>query len=478
MKPYSIGPALFLACFLLLSACSAPTYVDKGKNTKSFGSPFSEIVFHVHEAYEDDPPKCIAVLPFETSSDGKPDSQNITLSQTQSIRRAFYAHISPHGTRDVEIPRVDFLLSKLSRTQQKDLGLIGRTLDCDTLVFGQVFEHGSSYLGLYSRVAVGARLKMIRARDGAMLWEGEHVAASHGGDIPFSPIGIAAGLINAAMNLQEEILLEVIDALARRLVSTIPDSRVAVLEEPLSPPEVVIRKPSKDAKTVEDFLQGLENELDERQQSILVAAIRSNRFGDEGTASILQVLIEKAPDNPQYHSMHANYFINQGNYDGALSSAQKALSYNDKSHEMHFLIARVFIQRGKFEKADQAIVRAISVDDSQSRYFNTLGYVNSSRGNHDRALAAYEMAVDRDPSNGFAFYNMAVTLFNDENYREAANGFYAAAMAYFKQKRYGETEKALKNLKDLANNGIDVRENAELIEKALGGLAKGERNDV
>ena len=213
------------------------------------------------------------------------------------------------------------------------------------------------------------------------------------------------------MNLQEEILLEVIDALARRLVSTIPDSRVAVLEEPLSSPEVVIRKPAKEAKTVEAFLQGLEEELDEKQQSIMVAAIRSNRFGDKGTASILQVLIEKAPDNPQYHSMNANYLIDQGNYDGAISSAQKALSYNDKSHEMHFLIARVFIQRGKFKKADQAIVRAISFDDSQSQYFNTLGYVNSSRGNHERALAAYEMAVDRDPSNGFAFYNMAVTLF-------------------------------------------------------------------
>ena len=121
---------------------------------------------------------------------------------------------------------------------------------------------------------------------------------------------------------------------------------------------------------------------------------------------------------------------------------------------------------------------SISFDDSQSTYFNALGYLNSSRGNHARALAAYEMAVKRDPSNGFAFYNMAVTLFNDENFSEAANGFYAAGLAYFKKQKYGEAEKALKNLKDLAIHGIDVRKDVETIEKALGGLAKGGRNDV
>ena len=242
MRPYNLGFVFLILCLLPLFACSAPTYIDKGKNTKSSGSPFSEVVFQVYDAYEVAPPRCIAVMSFDKSSDGKSSLHHISLSQAQSIRRAFYAHIAPHGTRDVEIARIDFLLGNLSSTQRKDFGLIGRTLDCDALVFGQVLEHGSSYLGLYSRVAVGARLKMIRAVDGAVLWQGEHVAASHGGNIPLSPIGIAAGFINAAINLQEEILLGVIDALARRLVSTIPDSRVAVMEEALSTHEVVVRK--------------------------------------------------------------------------------------------------------------------------------------------------------------------------------------------------------------------------------------------
>ena len=478
MRSVKLGPVIFLIFLLPLFACGAPTYIDKGKNQKASGSSFSHVIFQVHDTYQKSPPNCIAVLPFDTSADGGTSSQNITLNQTQSIRRAFYAHVSPHGTRDVEIPRVDFLLSKLSKIQKKDFRLIGRILNCDALVFGEVLEHGSSYFGLYSRVAVGARLKMVRAHDGARLWEGEHVAASHGGDIPFSPIGIAAGLISAAMNMQEEKILEVIDALARRLVSTIPDNRVAVLDEPLSIPTVVIRKQSKDAETVEDFLEALQGEPAEGHELTLVSAIKNNRFGSQGTEIILQKLIEKAPDNPEYHSLSANYWIDQGNYDGALASAQKALSYNDENHGMHFLVARVFIQRGEFERADQAIVRAISFDDSQSTYFNALGYLNSSRGNHARALAAYEMAVKRDPSNGFAFYNMAVTLFNDENFSEAANGFYAAALAYFKKQKYGEAEKALKNLKDLAIHGIDVRKDVETIEKALGGLAKGGRKDV
>ena len=76
---------------------------------------------------------------------------------------------------------------------------------------------------------------MIRAVNSEVLWEGRHVAESHGGDVPLSPVGLAVGILKAAINLDEEQIFRVIDDLSRRLVSTIPDNRIAVLEEPLTP---------------------------------------------------------------------------------------------------------------------------------------------------------------------------------------------------------------------------------------------------
>ena len=478
MRNRGAGIVIFLALSGVLLGCSTPTYIDKGKQETGSAVNFSDVVFQVHDSYNNDPPNCIAVLPFKTPKDGESKAEGITLDQTESIRRAFYAHLSPQGKRDVEIPRVDFVLGQMSEADKNNLRVVGERLGCDALVIGEVTEYGSSFFGIYSKVAVGADLKMFRAKDGGLLWEGKHIAASHGGEIPFSPIGVAMGLIKASLNMEEEQLFGVIDNLARRLVTTIPDNRMAVLDEPFSTVQVAVRKQPKDAKTVDEFLEALEGRSEERQKLAFNEAIEANRFGDQGTRTLHQILVNRAPDDPENHSRFARYQVDQGDYAGALQSAKQSLVLNDEDHGMHFLTARVLIKIGNLKGADTAIVRAVALDDSQPKYLNGLGYVNSMRGNHKRALAAYRMALDRDPTNGFAYYNMGVTLFNDGDTDEAANAFYGAGLAYLKTGKYGQAEKALADLKDLASQGMDVNEEIKTLEDALGALTKGEKKDV
>lgn len=461
-----------------LLGCATPSYVDKGKGENSSELNFSEVVFQVHDGYNSNPPDCVAVLPFRTPKEGISQAEGVTLDQTESIRRAFYAHLSPQGKRDVEIPRVNFVLGQIPEADKNDLGVVGERLGCDALVVGEVTEYGSAYFGVYSKVAVGADLKMIRARDGSLLWEGMHVASSHGGEIPFSPVGLAMGLIKASLNLEEEQLFRVIDDLARRLVTTIPDNRMAVLDEPFTMIQVAVRKQPKDAKTVDEFLEALEGRSEERQELAFLEAIKANRFGDQGTRTLYKTLIKRAPDDPENHSKFARYLVEQGDYAGALKSAKQSIVLNDEDHGMHFLTARILIKLGDLKRADASIVRAVALDDSQAEYLNGLGYVNSMRGKHKRALAAYRMALDRDPSNGFAYYNMGVTLFNDGDTDEAANAFYGAGLAYLKTGKYGQAEKALADLKDLASQGMDLGEEIKILEEALEALKKGEKKDV
>ena len=66
------GPgALFLAsAALALSACTSPTYIDKGKGESVDDSGLlNPVTFAVHPAFEADPPDCIAVLPFQIDED-------------------------------------------------------------------------------------------------------------------------------------------------------------------------------------------------------------------------------------------------------------------------------------------------------------------------------------------------------------------------------------------------------------------------
>ena len=464
--------SLSLAC--MLSGCASPSFVDKGKGDSS-GNPFNDVLFQVHDAYKAAPPDCVAVLPFETSSEDS--DEGITVDQTETVRRAFYAHLAPHGKRDIELPRINFVLSKIDDAEKTDLKIIAKKLNCGALVRGQVTEYGSNFYGVYSKVAVGADLKLLRASDGVILWEGSHVAQSHGGSVPLSPIGLAMGIFDASNNVREEQIYRIIDDLARRLVSTIPDDRIAVLDEPLTPVNVASSEPEQKAGSVEDFMASLESKPKDEQKASILEAIKDGRFGENQLSPLYDKLTAISPDDATVHSSYANYLIDQGDYAGALKKAETSLALNDLDHSTHFLKGRVLIKLDNLDAADKAIVKAAALDDTNAGYLNGLGYVNSLRGNDDRALAAYRIAIQRDPSNGFAYYNTGVTLNNLGDTEEAADAFYGAGLAYIKTGNYGPATKALSDLKELAESGIDRTQEIKTLEDALLSLTNGEKQD-
>lgn len=246
----------------LLAGCITPSYVNQGEDS---AAPEAVIVdpvsYEVHEAFHRSPPKCIAILPFTAAEMDQPfdyspsydfdDEDNldmmvagnsskvkkrvedpeadnrlpVTEKQLESIRRAFYSQLAPHGTRDIELMQVDAVLHMMSPDEQDDFRKVGLALGCDAIMIGSVIRCGTTFLGIYSRVSVGADVKIVRAWDGEVLWEGRHIAMSHGGSVPISPFAIPMTLINAITNVRGEQHDRVTGDLARRLVGTIPDER-------------------------------------------------------------------------------------------------------------------------------------------------------------------------------------------------------------------------------------------------------------
>jgi len=448
-----------------LSACSTQNYVDISNSDAPSIPVAGNIVYHLHEAYTEHPPDCVAVLPFTLADAGEASESQI--DQPEAVRRAFYAHIAPQGKRDVELTRINFVMNALSDAEGEDLSFLGNELHCDTLVMGEVTEYVSDFYAVYSRVAVGAKIKMKRASDGKLLWEGEHTAESHGGTVPLSPIGLAMGIYDAATNVNEEQLFRVADDLARRLVSTIPDDQTAVLDEPIVDLQQVTAKVEDRQTQLQEFLSSIERQTVAEQKERVFSAIDDETFSKDDENELFLELIRIGDDDAAAHNAYAKALMGWGNYENALDEADRALSLDNNMHDMHFLKGRAYIKLQNLDQADRSIVQAIAISGSSAPYLNGLGYVNSIQGNFERALASYQMALEHDPRNGYAYYNMGVTLYSLGDLEASGDSFYGAGLAYLSSGDYGQAEKALNDLKSLVLDGVQLTGEIDTLSGAI-----------
>lgn len=448
---------------LLVAGCAGPVYVDGAKEPSLLDEWPNRVFFRVYDAYRHQPPRCVAILPLKRQAPAAPDADG-----TLAVRRALYAHLAPQGKRDVELARVEHVLQSLDGDDDARRKALGEKLGCDAVLEGEVTEFASEFLGVYSRVAVGAELRMRRARDGELLWMGRHSASSYGGGLPLSPVGLAMGIIDAAGNASEEQLLRVTDDLARRLIGTIPDDVVASLDDPAEP----VPRVSRRGATAAEFLADTSGQPAEERLRRMVQALETGRFtGDDGRM-VLDRLLTEFPGRPQSHVAAGRWWLAEGDHDAAIAAAEQALSLGGGNAEAHFLKGRVLLLDRAFAKAEPSILQAVALEPGNPAYLNALGSLNARSGNPERALAAYQMAIEAHPADGFAYYNSAVIHYGSGDLEQAGDAFYGAALAYLKSGNYGRAEKALADLRDLKKAGMDVGSEIATIERALVALPR------
>ncbi|EME70872.1 hypothetical protein H261_05669 [Paramagnetospirillum caucaseum] len=458
------------AVALLLAACTSPVYVDRSQEEEAPPLALNAVSFRVHQSLAARPPSCVAVLPLS----GPDGDAALEPARIEAVRRAVYAHLAPHGRRDVKPARVDFVLERLDPARRGDAAEIGRALDCEALIGGKVTESGRQFLGVYSRVAVGAELRMVRAAGGEVLWEGTHVASLHAGGLPISPIGIAMGIFEAARNMDDEQILRATDDLARRLASTIPDPGIVALDDPTEPPAPVRALPLSPEPPrkagLDAFLEELAPLAADERRARLIQALEQRRFGDMARAPLLDALVAVPDARPEDFLRHAEYLAEAGDYASALARAEQAAARDASFAPAHFAMGRMRIKQNDPSRAEADIIRAVALDGDNATYLNGLAYVNSLRGRADRALAAYAMAIRADAANGFAYYNSGVILLDQGDRVAAADAFYGAGLAYLKTGHYGQAGKALADLKELSGPGLDLSREIDTIQGALAAL--------
>ena len=179
-----------------------------------------EVVRATFESYE---PLSLAVLPFMDNTDSK--------GLANLVRRAFYGHLSVQPYRDIELHLIDQKLSEHNLTDPKVLYTmpiteLGRMLECDAVVLGEITIYQKLFFGVYSQLAVGAAISIWDTRSGQMIWHDRHVARFHDGGIPFSLLEIPFLSFRSGWNLRERVTIRTVDDLTHHLVNRIPSHDV------------------------------------------------------------------------------------------------------------------------------------------------------------------------------------------------------------------------------------------------------------
>ena len=445
--------SMIMVLMMALSGCST-RYVNQGSGEQASDYNLApQVLYQVHEAFsEPAPPRCVVILPLQGVIEPR---------RRDLLRRAFYAHLSPRGFRDIEIPRVDHVVEEngLDLSREEDRVALAQLLHCDAWIGGEA-RSGSSFYGVYSEMEASAKLKMVRASDGALLWEAEHQAALKDGGLPFSPIGIAAGLFDAARNLEEEQGLRVIDDLARRMMSTIPDVQIAFSDDE-SVGELLAATDNPWEGSLDQWLGQIPQQDREGRLRHLLKNRSMTALQQEELYRRLTEISGKGRDYRLWGESRSH----RGDYEGALEIYDQATVDQPGDAESWFLKGRMLTRLDRLEAADQSFIKAVAHNPDRDDYYAALGYLNSVRGDHARARAAYEMALQKNPENGFAWYNLAVTDYNDGHLRSATDSFHNAGQFYLRQGRLDRVEQVLSDLK-----GIQQESTSRSITEAIESL--------
>ena len=205
--------------------------------------------FEISDKYYTDPPRKIAILPFDNLvggnyilnsipiprfSDKEEDGWNWTYANR--LRRFFFGHFAAREFVDIELMYVDKMLEALGILTPNDLYKVpaqelGRILDADALIYGQVTEYKNSYYTLFAQIQIGLRVKCVSTEDGTVYFEGEHIRHDNDIRVATNPLDFVIASFQNYMSLRDVYAARASEEVVRELVIRIPIVKSFIEEE-------------------------------------------------------------------------------------------------------------------------------------------------------------------------------------------------------------------------------------------------------
>lgn len=412
---------LFL--FLLsLAACKTPTYIEKETIAgTSVDSPFvSEVVFNISENYQYQGVGCIAVPEFVLEHE---DEDYSDIAQASAIRKAVYGVLSSKNYRGIELSRVDFKSNELGRPSEI---VLLQSLDCDAVLKGRVLAFKNDYFVTYSVTTVELELTLFN-RAGLQLWTARHAASSHEGAFPLSPLSLLSGMFTATTNKQDEVAYQMIDAVSRRLLSTLPDSFEQSYVEDITATWI-------DEKIAAEDLTGGSVETIDNQLSPLE-------------------------------------LLAKGAYEEALLAAEAEIKTNSSNGEAYLVAARASLLLSEYNAAIDYSLSALARGYKTAQAYSGLGIAYLKNEETRLAKAAFQKAAELEPSNFQVLYNSALISEVEGEVPIASNYYLKAGTLALDARELPRVHRAFSALKRLSSGNeiaqIRYRELGQKVQQLL-----------
>ena len=190
--------------------------------------------------YQDRPPRKIAVLPFVDEGQGSylidkvpiktrtgEDLNRWSWTHTNRVRRALAGELATREFLIVPLFRVDAVLARHGITDWETLKAVppaelGRWLDADTVVYGELQSYEGYYAFLVSAWKVSARVRMVSTQDGHEIFSGTDRRYSSSVTVVLDPIDIGLNSVLTLFDLRDIRLARAEYEVGRELVLGLP----------------------------------------------------------------------------------------------------------------------------------------------------------------------------------------------------------------------------------------------------------------
>ena len=371
----------------LISACVTP----QTKQVESLSPEkklFSDVQFTLNEQFKERKIKCITVgnLQITDENVGYP-----SLPKERLVRQAIIGNLTSKNYEAIP-------LKEFNEAQR-----ISATKNCDALIDGEISAFRNDSLLTYSDTIVGLSLQM-KDTSGNVLWSGRHSASSKGGALPFSPFSLISGLIASQYNSENEVAFQMVDAVSRRLVDTIPDGQHVNL----------------DWGSIENAVYSLEQQ-------------EPTKAEDDQAGSAAKLLA-------------------QGKIQEALAAARDAVQRKDSLYQNYSVGAKAATMLQQHDLSTEYYLEAVAIrQTTQSLTGLSFSYLKSGRT--DLARASMTKAVISSPEDFNARLQYGLLLEAIKAQGDAVKAYYQAGELAHRDGNLEGLYKALVSLRRLQNFG-------------------------
>lgn len=123
------------------------------------------------------------------------------------------------------------------------------------------------------------------------------------------------------------------------------------------------------------------------------------RGDDERAESLLSQAVRSDPGNAEYHRSLAEVLLRKGNVEEAIEQLRLSATTNRADPRTHFHLARVLADQGRHVEADEALTEVLQLDPAHAEALMLKGTLAERQGRQDAALAAYHKVLADEPDN-------------------------------------------------------------------------------